>query len=135
MLTILWKEGLGNILGEGENADSQAFLSFPNCFLPSKKNQIFKMHRSATGFNLDKCKNLLSINSVPNNKILTLTILKGFADDKINVTQKLKFVLGRVENIVGKGENAGNQFSPFPTLFSKGFLYRVVKSQDCVVKG
>ena len=26
--------------------------------------------------------------------------LKAFADDKINVTEKLKFVLGRVENIV-----------------------------------
>ena len=27
----------------------------------------------------------------------------------MNMTEKLKFVLGRVENIVGKGENAGNQ--------------------------
>ena len=35
------------------------------------------------------------------------TKLKDFADDKTNVTQKLIFVLGRVENIVGKGENAG----------------------------
>ena len=35
--------------------------------------------------------------------------LKAFADDKINVTEKLKFVLGRVENIVGKGENGGHQ--------------------------
>ena len=25
-------------------------------------------------------------------------------------------------------------FSPFPTVFSKGFFYRVVKSRDCVVK-
>ena len=24
-------------------------------------------------------------------------------------------------------------FSPFPTMFSKGFLYRVVKSRDIVV--
>ena len=24
-------------------------------------------------------------------------------------------------------------FSPFPTVFSKGFLYRVVKNRDCVV--
>ena len=31
------------------------------------------------------------------------------------------------ENIVGKGENAGYQhFFPFPTMFSKGFLYRVI---------
>ena len=47
--------------------------------------------------------------SLPNNKILALNIFKAFADDKIIVTQKLKFVLGRVENIVGKGENAGYQ--------------------------
>ena len=34
---------------------------------------------------------------------------------KINVTEKLKFVLGKMENIVGKGENAGNQhFLLFP---------------------
>ena len=53
-------------------------------------------------------------------KILTLTKLKGLADDKIKVTQKLKFVLGRVENIVGKGENAGYQlFLHFPQCFQK----------------
>ena len=48
--------------------------------------------------------------------------LKAFADDKINVTEKLKFVLQRVENIVGKGENTSYQpflhirqcFNPFP---------------------
>ena len=31
--------------------------------------------------------------------------------------------MGRVENIVGKGENAGYPaFSPFPTMFSKGLF-------------
>ena len=38
------------------------------------------------------------------NKILDWLKLKAFADDKINVTEKLKFVLGGVENIVGKGD-------------------------------
>ena len=33
------------------------------------------------------------INSLPNDKILNLPKLKAFADDKINVTQKLKFAL------------------------------------------
>ena len=28
-------------------------------------------------------------------------------DDNLNVNQKFKFALGRAENIVGKGENAG----------------------------
>ena len=46
-------------------------------------------------------------NSLPNDKILALTKFKTFADDKTTVTQKLKSVLGRVENIVGKGETTG----------------------------
>ena len=45
-------------------------------------------------------------NSLWHCKILDWSKLRAYADDKINVTEKLKFVLGRVENIVGKGENA-----------------------------
>ena len=47
------------------------------------------------------------INSLPIDKILDWSKMKDFTDNKIHVTEKLKFVLGRVENIVGKGENAG----------------------------
>ena len=39
----------------------------------------------------------------PNDKILDWSKFKMYADDKINVTEILKFVLGRVENIVRKG--------------------------------
>ena len=42
-------------------------------------------------------------------QILDYSKLKAFADDKINLIEKLKFVLGRLENIMGKGENAGYQ--------------------------
>ena len=43
------------------------------------------------------------------------------------------FVFDRVENIVGKGENAGYQhFLLFSQIFSKGLFPRVVKSHDCV---
>ena len=34
---------------------------------------------------------------------------KAIADVEINGTEKSKFVLGRVENILGKGENADYQ--------------------------
>ena len=69
-------------------------------------------------------------NSLPNDKFLDCSKLKTFADDKINLAEKLKFVSGKVENIVGKGENAGYQhFSPFSTMFSKGFY----QSRHCVV--
>ena len=41
--------------------------------------------------------------------------MKALADDKMNVTENLKFDFGRVEKIVGKGENAGYQhFLLFP---------------------
>ena len=83
--------------------------------------------------------------------------MKAFADDKINVTKELKFVLGRKENFEGEVENAGSHnvffkgreeiiggkrrkcwlpaFSPFPTMFSKGFAHRGFKSRDCAIKG
>ena len=52
--------------------------------------------------------------------------LKAFADGKINLKEKLKFDLGRAENIVGKGENAGYQhFLLFSQCFQKAPLYRV----------
>ena len=46
-------------------------------------------------------------NSFPNNKIIDWSKFKAFADDKINVTETLKFLLGREDNIVGNGENSG----------------------------
>ena len=48
---------------------------------------------------------LLLLNSVSDDKTLDWSKLKAFTDDKINVAEKLKFHLGRVENIVGKGNN------------------------------
>ena len=52
--------------------------------------------------------------------LFALSKFRAFADRMINDTQKLKFVLGMVEKIVGKGENAGNQhFLLFPYCFPK----------------
>ena len=44
------------------------------------------------------------------------------------MTEKLKLALGRVENIVGRGENAGYQhFLLFPQCFQKTFLMHRLK--------
>ena len=60
------------------------------------------------------------LNSLPNDKIFDLSKFKVFADDKLTATEKLKFVLGWLENIVEKGENAGYQhFLHFPQCFQK----------------
>ena len=42
-------------------------------------------------------------------------------------------VFSKIENIVGKGENVGNQ-APFPRMFPKVFNVRVVKTRDHVVQ-
>ena len=63
---------------------------------------------------------MVNLNSLPNDKILSLSKLKAFADDKINAIKELKFVVGTVENNVGIGENAGYQnFLLFPHCFQK----------------
>ena len=68
-------------------------------------------------YNLINCMNLtLKTIVTKRNQALILyqmTKLKAFADNIIDVTQKLP------------------AFSPFPTMFSEGFLYQVVKSHDC----
>ena len=46
--------------------------------------------------------------------------MKVFADDNLNVYQKLKFALGKIENIVRKGKIAGyRHFLPFPQCLQK----------------
>ena len=51
----------------------------------------------------------ISFNPLPNDNILDWFNFKPFADNKINVSENMKIVLGRLENIVGKRENAGYQ--------------------------
>ena len=60
---------------------------------------------------------------------------KRYADDKIKMTEKLKFVLGRVENIVGKAENLVSSIFFLFCNVLKDLFFTVMKSQDCVVKG
>ena len=63
-------------------------------------------------------KSVLIFNSLPNDKTLDANKLKPFLDDKINVAQMMISVCYSVENIVGKGENAGYQhFLLFPQFF------------------
>ena len=68
------------------------------------------------------------VNSLPNNKFLDWSKLKAFADNKIKLAEKLQFDLGRVENIVGKGENAGYQhFLLFLQCFQKASILQSLK--------
>ena len=71
---------------------------------------------------------VLKLNLLTNSIILGFSKFKTLADDKIIVIQKLKFGLERIENIVGKGENAGYQhFLLFQQCFQKLSFPEVLK--------
>ena len=68
------------------------------------------------------------INPLPND----WTKLKASADDKIYVVEMTISAFDRVENIVGKGENAGHQhFLLFPQCFLGPFPLGRLKSGFC----
>ena len=67
-------------------------------------------------------------NSLPNDKMLDLSKLKASTDNKINVAENVKFVVERVENIVGKGKNTSyRHFLLFPLCFQWALSSRSLK--------
>ena len=77
--------------------------------------------------NSDSNIRFLALTLYQTNKFLDWSVFKAFADDKINVTAKLKYMFRRVENSVGNGDNTGYQhflLSPqcFQKFSSSGFL-------------
>ena len=62
----------------------------------------------------------LRLKPFPNDKMLDVTNLKAFANNKLNIARLMIYLLDSVENMVGKGENAGYQhFLLFPQCFPK----------------
>ena len=104
-------------------------------------NLLIKAHKQRYNMQANVCSNTCTrisiyeqrcvkrgLNSLPNYKFLDQSKLKAFADDKINVTEKLLFVLGCVETIVEKVENASYQhFLLFPQCFQEPSFSRSLK--------
>ena len=62
----------------------------------------------------------LSLILLPNENILTYSEFNALVDDNFNLGPRKEFVSDRLENIAGKGENAGYQhFLLFPLCFQK----------------
>ena len=111
-----WKVDIENIVGKTENATDQHFLlfiKFPKAYLIPEACE-----------NLGLCCKGLTL--YQNTKRYTGPISKKSVVNNSNVVKIVKLVLDRVENIVGKGENAGyKHFLLFPTMFSKVYFLRV----------
>ena len=72
--------------------------------------------------------NEMWLNPCPNGTFFRWTKFKAFADDAFGVAKLIISVFYRVENIVGKGENAGYQhFFPFPQYFQKASFSESLK--------
>ena len=71
-------------------------------------------------------------NPVPNDKMLDLFKLEALADDKINVTEKLKYVIGMVETLWEKEKMLITSiFFFFPHWFQKPSLLSTVVADIC----
>ena len=127
-----------NILGKGENVGNRHFLLFLQCFLSLLNKFQFLatlILSSANAFNLRQSKTLLFCKesnylaaSLYKTTFLEWFKMKAIADDRINVTEKSKFVLGREENIVGTGGNDSNKhFLLYLQFFSKSFFSGLLK--------
>ena len=104
----------------GENACNQHFFLSISCFLPFQAKFHLFSHTLFCVYGCWQFRVVKKVNSLLNNTFLHLSKMKAFAEDKINMTQKLKFFLGKIENIVGNGENAGYQhFLLFPQCFQR----------------
>ena len=74
-------------------------------------------------------------NSLPNDKILALNKFKTCRRQN-NSNSKVEICIGKSRKHFGKKRKCWlPAFSPFPTMFSKAFFSRGVKSWDCVVMG
>ena len=125
-LRVMENKAFKNIVGKGEMLESSIFSFICNVFLQIKDRfnylgsfqlsfgNVFDLYKSIF-LVMWKKDNFMYL---PIDKILHSSKFKVLADNKINVTKKLKFVFGMVENILGKGENAVNQHF---LLFSKCF--------------
>ena len=104
-------------MGKGEIARYEQFLLFPQrfqnaCFPGASKGVIVWEW----------------VNPFSNNIFLDWNKLKVFPDNKLNAGKIKISVFERVENIVGKEENAGCQhFLLFPQCFQKSSLSGLLK--------
>ena len=63
------------------------------------------------------------------NEVLAVSNFKRFADDEFNAAKMMVSVRDWVRSL---SKTLWKSISSFSTMFSKGFLLRVVTSQNCV---
>ena len=108
-----------NIVGKGEIARYQQFLLFPHCF--QKLSYADASKWLSTEYRVNSLGPIMVVSDAHVFPGFLIPVLKqlSFFSHNCFIGQRRKYAGKKVENIVGKGENAGNQhFLFFPTMFS-----------------
>ena len=117
---------------QGGSTKNQQLIMGGDWFLDMQKFSLDAQYRLASVYML--CR---SINPLLKDKISDSNNLKPFADNKIiiNLAQNIISVSERIENIVGKRRKCWvPAFSTFPTMFSKAFFLKIIKTWDILTK-
>ena len=105
--------------GKRRNCSLRAISPFPTVF-SKDLNCKTRINKGLFGKGLKHLLLLRSLKPLLNDKILALSKMKAFPDKNFNVLQTVQFFFDTVENIVEKGENAGDQhFLLFLQCFHK----------------
>ena len=105
-------------------------LSATSLFISSTSEAFLK------GFVFEKLKQLwekigMLLNSLPNDKIWDLIKTEAFADDKLDIAEMEISVFDWIQKLRRKLRKCWfTAFSSFPTIFSTGFFFRIIISQD-----
>ena len=73
-------------------------------------------------------------NPIPDDKILDLPNFRAFADDNVNVVQVMQSMIGW-KTLWEKEKCWFPAFSPFPTMFSKGYCFQDRENPGLFGKG
>ena len=126
-------------MGKGEIARNEQFSPFPTVFSTLLENfSPFSSNLkllSANSFSLGQLKICCLGKVEVYNKLSELSNLTEFTDDKINMKfTNQKKIFETAQNIMVKREKllVNGLLYYFPTMFSKVFIFRIVKTFDCV---
>ena len=134
LLTHLGKKPFVNIVRKGEIACTSNFSFSHNVFYSIKGRSYYFLLHSICPLQMISIwsgPNFVVwewVNPLPNNKILDITKVKGFAVSKLHIAKMIVSLFDKSRKHCGNGRKCWlPAFSAFHTVFSKAFFLRVTK--------
>ena len=99
------------------------------------QNKAFKNRNCVVELTLCACALQFTCINSTKRQNLRLVQIESICRQQNKCDRKKEICFGKGRKYCGKRRKCWSPpFSPFPTMFSKDFFFKVVKSRDCVVK-